>query len=89
MLFPLIGVDISNEEMIDILNRLDLRITDICNGYFDVTGRTFRLDIEREADVAEEISRIYGLDKIVYKDIIARVASSYKNDTYQHIELLR
>ena len=85
----LIGVDISNEEMIDILNRLDLRITDICNGYFDVTGRTFRLDIEREADVAEEISRIYGLDKIVYKDIIARVASSYKNDTYQHIELLR
>lgn len=85
----LIGLEISNNQMMDILKRLDLIITNISDDSFDVTGRTFRLDIEREADVAEEVSRIYGLDKIISKDINARVASSYKNDTYYHIEMLR
>lgn len=85
----LIGVGISNDEMVSILERLDLIVENICGDSFDVIGRTFRLDVEREADVAEEISRIYGLDKIISKDINARVASSYKNDTYYHIEMLR
>ncbi|MEI6055440.1 MAG: phenylalanine--tRNA ligase subunit beta [Lentisphaerota bacterium] len=85
----LIGVEISMDQMIEILKRLDLIVMNICDDSFDVTGRTFRLDIEREADVAEEISRIYGLDKIISKDINVRVASSYKNDTYHHIEMLR
>lgn len=85
----LIGVEISRDQMIEILKRLDLIVTNICDDSFDVTGRTFRLDIEREADVAEEVSRIYGLDKIISKDINVRVASSYKNDTYNHIEMLR
>jgi len=85
----LIGVEISNELLLEILKRLDLVVMNIRDDSFDVVGRTFRLDIEREADVAEEVSRIYGLDKIISKDINVRVASSYKNDTYHYIEMLR
>ncbi|HBM14988.1 MAG TPA: phenylalanine--tRNA ligase subunit beta [Lentisphaeria bacterium] len=85
----LIGVDITDEKMIDILRKLDLIVENINDDSFEVSGRTFRLDIEREADVAEEISRIYGLDKIISSDINLKIVSSFKNDTYQYIETIR
>lgn len=54
-----LGMDISRNEMIDILTTLE----------FKVEGDTiivpsFRGDIESMADIAEEVARIYGYDKI-------------------------
>ncbi len=54
-----LGTDISREEMVKILTSLDFEI--VGN---DIKVPSFRPDVEREADVAEEIARIYGYNNI-------------------------
>jgi len=59
----LLGTSISREEIVDILNRLEFR-TKIDNHVIHVDVPTFRVDIEREVDLIEEVARIYGFDRI-------------------------
>lgn len=54
-----LGTDISREEMVKILTSLDFEIEGN-----DIKVPSFRPDVEREADVAEEIARIYGYNNI-------------------------
>ena len=55
----LLGTHISKEEMIDILNKLDIKVEkDIA------TAPYFRMDVEQLADLAEEVLRFYGYDKL-------------------------
>lgn len=54
-----LGTDISEEDMISTLIKLGFTYN---NG--NITAPSFRPDIEAEADVAEEIARFYGYDKI-------------------------
>ncbi|GAA0181909.1 phenylalanine--tRNA ligase subunit beta [Clostridium sediminicola] len=58
-----IGINISKDEMKEYLNRLDL-ITRIEGENLIVNVPTFRCDINIREDVAEEIARIYGYNKI-------------------------
>ncbi len=55
----LLGTNIEKEEMISILNKLEIKIED---DY--VVSPSFRSDLERMADIAEEVARIYGYNKI-------------------------
>ena len=55
----LLGINISEDTMINILNRLDIKVVD---GY--CIPPYYRQDIEQDADIAEEILRIYGYDKL-------------------------
>ena len=54
-----LGLDVSADEMIAILKKLDFKVEDN-----KVYVPTFRADVEGMADVAEEIARIYGYDRI-------------------------
>ncbi len=54
-----LGTEIPEEDMIRILKRLECKI----DGK-EVTPPVFRKDLESEADLAEEIARFYGYDKI-------------------------
>lgn len=55
----LIGTNLSKEEMVDILNKLDIKIeNDVAYVPY------FRMDLEQMADLAEEVARFYGYDKI-------------------------
>jgi phenylalanyl-tRNA synthetase beta chain len=59
----ILGTEISKEEMLDIMQRL--RITTEARGdFFVVYPPAFRRDLKRECDIAEEISRLYGYDRI-------------------------
>ena len=60
----LIGVDVPDETIVEILNRLGLNTT--INGK-EITCRvpSIRDDIEGRADLAEEVMRIYGYDHII------------------------
>lgn len=59
----LLGIDISNEEMIDIFRRLEITAKDL-KETIEVTVPTYRMDLVMEADFAEEVGRIFGYDKI-------------------------
>lgn len=54
-----LGTDISEEEMIKILKNLDIEVE---NG--KCISPSFRIDLERPADIAEEVARIYGYNNI-------------------------
>ncbi|MDA1045124.1 MAG: phenylalanine--tRNA ligase subunit beta, partial [Verrucomicrobia bacterium] len=60
----LLGMPITNDEMTTILGRLKLPISeqDADGGVVDVPS--FRFDITIEADLIEEIARLYGLDAL-------------------------
>lgn len=55
----LLGTNISKEEMINILEKLDIKVeNDIAIAPY------FRMDLEFLADIAEEVVRFYGYDKL-------------------------
>jgi phenylalanyl-tRNA synthetase beta chain len=60
----LIGAEISNADMQNILQSLDIRITKKSEDTWGVTIPPYRVDVTREADVAEEVLRIYGLNNV-------------------------
>ena len=55
----LLGTNISEKEMINILEKLDIKVE---NGF--AIAPYFRMDLEFVADIAEEIARFYGYDKL-------------------------
>ena len=55
----LLGTNISRDEMVKILESLEIKI----DGNTAISPY-FRVDLERSADLAEEIVRIYGYDKV-------------------------
>ncbi|NLG05379.1 MAG: phenylalanine--tRNA ligase subunit beta [Clostridia bacterium] len=57
----LLGTDISLDTMLDILNQLEISYDSVTG---DLVVPTFRQDLEGIADIAEEVARFYGYDKI-------------------------
>ncbi|MBS0032777.1 MAG: phenylalanine--tRNA ligase subunit beta, partial [Candidatus Baumannia cicadellinicola] len=64
----LIGYIIPDQEIIDILSRIGCKITNITHGWQILTPH-WRFDIETEENIIEEITRIYGYDKIPHVPI--------------------
>jgi phenylalanyl-tRNA synthetase beta chain len=60
----LIGKVIPRNEVTAILNRLDIEIIDSQNDHFTVSVPPYRVDVTQEADVIEEVLRIYGFDNV-------------------------
>lgn len=56
-----LGTDIAREEMLEIFGRLELAYDENTNM---ITVPSFRQDVECFADIAEEVARFYGYDKI-------------------------
>lgn len=70
----LLGADISVSEVEDIFKRLSFKV--IKEGdLFSVTPPSYRLDVEREADLVEEVARIWGYGKIPVSRPRADIAS--------------
>lgn len=57
----LLGTNVSKEEMLAIFKKLELIYDDKTN---DIIIPSFRQDLEGIADIAEEVARFYGYDKI-------------------------
>ena len=57
------GVDVDGEDMEDILNRLYID-TERCGDTLTCEVPAFRQDMDTEADIAEEVLRMYGYDHI-------------------------
>ncbi|NLC33228.1 MAG: phenylalanine--tRNA ligase subunit beta [Clostridiales bacterium] len=57
------GVDIGQDEMVSILERLHFDVSKEGEG-LQVTAPDFRQDVEQEADICEEVLRLAGYDRI-------------------------
>lgn len=57
----LLGTNISKEEMLSYFKKIDLEYDEASN---EVIAPTFRHDLFRMADIAEEVARFYGYDNI-------------------------
>ncbi len=55
----LLGTNISKQEMIDILEKVDIKVENDM-----AIAPYFRMDLEFVADIAEEVARFYGYDKL-------------------------
>ena len=60
----LLGIEIAQDEVIDILSRLGFGITGRTELALDVEVPSFRFDVAIEADLIEELARIYGYNNL-------------------------
>jgi len=78
-----LGTSISKEYMIKILRDLEF---DVDEANMTVTVPSFRLDVEREADLAEEIARFYGYNNIEATLLQGKSATLGKKSYKQKLE---
>lgn len=76
-----LGVDIARDEILEILRRLGMEISEQSDGSFSATVPTFRVDIHREVDLIEEIARLIGYDRI--PATLPKVAMMSKGEDYK------
>ncbi len=76
------GLDIDKKNQEEILNKLGFKVSNNSGEKCNVKIPLYRPDIEGEADLVEEILRIYGYDKIEPKSVIknTKVKEEVLND---------
>lgn len=77
----LLGTEIGAEEMVEILRSLgmEVRMMEGAEGEYGVKPPSFRMDISREVDLAEEIARIYGYSNVPVTLPMGRMAPVQPN----------
>ncbi|NOQ92406.1 MAG: phenylalanine--tRNA ligase subunit beta [Flavobacteriaceae bacterium] len=77
--FKLIGEEIPTDTIKNILASLDIKINNQTESGLGLTIPSYRVDVTREADIVEEILRVYGYNNIeIPKKINTSIASSNK-----------
>ncbi len=80
----LIGENLQEETIKSILASLEIRVNNVTETGMGLTIPSYRVDVQREADVIEEILRVYGYNNIKFSDKLnASVAFSSKFEDYK------
>lgn len=66
----ILGVSIAKAEVTEILQRLELQVTEQADGW-EVVAPSFRFDIAIEPDLIEEVARIYGYENLPSASLLA------------------
>jgi phenylalanyl-tRNA synthetase beta chain len=82
--FRLIGQEIDKETIKNILASLEIKINSETEGGLGLTIPSYRVDVQREADVIEEILRVYGYNNIKFSH---KLNSSISFNTNKEITL--
>lgn len=78
--FRLIGQVISKDVIKNILASLEIKINSETEGGLGLTIPSYRTDVQREADIIEEILRVYGYNNIEFSYKLNTSISFDKND---------
>lgn len=65
-----IGVAIPKDRINSILQSLDIEINTVSDDEISVSVPPYRVDVTREADIVEEVLRIYGLNNVEVSDYL-------------------
>lgn len=84
----LLGVKIEVEKMVEILNYLELEAKAEGNT-IAVNIPSFRNDIQIEADLIEEVGRIYGFDAIETKPFLGQLTKGTKSDEREIEDIIK
>tara|TARA_R110002072_G_scaffold81680_6_gene186844 strand:- start:2705 stop:5131 length:2427 start_codon:yes stop_codon:yes gene_type:complete len=80
----LIGQEIPKETIKNILTSLEIKINNVTESGLGLTIPAYRNDVTREADVVEEILRVYGYNNIDYKEKLnASISKTLQIEDYQ------
>lgn len=80
----ILGEEISNEIIKNILVTLDVKVTNITDKGLGLSIPPYRVDVQREIDVIEEVLRVYGFNNIkTGSKINATVANSSKTEDHK------
>ncbi len=80
----LIGENLEEETIKSILASLEIRVNNVTETGMGLTIPSYRVDVQRESDVIEEILRVYGYNNIKFGDKLSlSVANSSKFEDYK------
>lgn len=84
-----LGFAMDDDEVVDILQRLGLdKLSDTDQGWvFNVPS--YRFDIDIEADLLEELARIYGYNRLPTTSLLMEIKLPQKTETKQDIKTIQ
>jgi phenylalanyl-tRNA synthetase beta chain len=84
----ILGVTFENETVTGILQRLGMQVAAQTDGW-KITPPSFRFDISIEADLIEEIARIYGYNNLPNNQILVRSALNQATENVLDLERVK
>jgi phenylalanyl-tRNA synthetase beta chain len=80
----LIGEEIPRETIKSILTSLDIKVNNVTEAGLGLTVPAYRNDVQREADIIEEILRVYGYNNIgTTEKLNASISNSSRFEDYK------
>ncbi|MEL6485075.1 MAG: phenylalanine--tRNA ligase subunit beta, partial [Bacteroidota bacterium] len=80
----LIGQEIPRDTIKSILTALEIKVNNVTESGLGLTIPFYRVDVEREVDVIEEILRVYGYNNIDFKEKLnASIAKTQKREPHK------
>ena len=84
-----IGIDLSLEGFVKILEDLEFKCNLISDEELFIEVPSFRLDIEQEADIYEEIARIYGFENIPSEQLEGNATAGVKTPKQKFMDKIK
>ncbi len=84
----MLGIDIPADEVVDILRRLGLAVTERDGGW-DVVVPTYRFDLALEVDLIEELARVWGYHRVPVRRAAASLAMAPQAERRLSLRRLR
>jgi len=81
----ILGLDLDESIVAKIFTSLEFKVVSSVNGVLEIAVPSFRVDIEREIDLVEEVARLHGFENIPMTMPVAEVFSD-RIPRYQMLE---